>query len=233
MGAWPLVAPWISHCCLLPSNEYLVSNLQTLTSHLQESGGSRLTNTTPVNKKNYYSMIYSAGFNLEIRYLNHRLKTHWYLRWYIPIDCDFHMYVCLRDTFRGILDLEEYIGGKHQASSTQISSFFVCLPRYFLSIHWHHALGCHHHIHYVNHIKYIPCRPAHAFRLSAYDQPRFSPEPYINYIQCKCKCCVTYLKDFCSRSKFITWIFLRTDPSAATCWVLSTYDISIHISNLL
>ena len=25
--------------------------------------------------------------------------------------------------------------------------FFECLPRYFLSIHWHHALWCHHHIH--------------------------------------------------------------------------------------
>ena len=27
---------------------------------------------------------------------------------------------------------------------TQASSFFECLPRYFLSIHWHHALWCHH-----------------------------------------------------------------------------------------
>ena len=27
---------------------------------------------------------------------------------------------------------------------TRASLFFVCLPRYFLSIHWHHALWCHH-----------------------------------------------------------------------------------------
>ena len=27
---------------------------------------------------------------------------------------------------------------------TQASSFFNCFPRYFLSIHWHRALWCHH-----------------------------------------------------------------------------------------
>ena len=73
---------------------------------------------------------------------------------------------------------------------TQASSFIECLPRYFLSIHWHHALWCHH----------IQKCKSHQMHLAA-KLTRSSWAPTISlgshqniglHTGRTCKCCVTY-----------------------------------------